>query len=297
MAACQPTEGNISEEEVQSLESRNGIRLCPLNLFQKIQANESTEIYPINDPRTRTRLALIICNIKFDHLPDRKGAEVDQKQMKLLLEDLGYHVEVETNLNSQDITTCLKNFADRKEHMASDGMFVVLMSHGLQDRICGIHSESTQSDIFSINTIFSTFNNKNCPALRGKPKVVIIQACRGEKLGYMYLEDSATSVPAYPDSVSQPDLQLQSDAVQQVLVESDFICLYSTTPDHVSWRSPITGSLFISQLIDKIKKHAWNCSLEEVFRKVLQHFASNPCQMPSKDRTTLTKKFYLFPGH
>lgn len=59
------------------------------------------QIYPINDPRTRTRLALIICNIKFDYLKFRKGAEVDLEQMTLLLEDLGYKVEIMTNLNSQ----------------------------------------------------------------------------------------------------------------------------------------------------------------------------------------------------
>lgn len=59
------------------------------------------QIYPIKDPKTRTRLALIICNIKFDNLSYRKGAEVDLEQMKLLLEDLGYNVETETNLSSQ----------------------------------------------------------------------------------------------------------------------------------------------------------------------------------------------------
>ncbi|XP_015676226.1 caspase-1-like, partial [Protobothrops mucrosquamatus] len=97
----QPIEGNISKEEVQFLESKNGVRLCPQNIFQQIQTTEGTEIYPINDPKTRTRLALIICNIKFDYLKFRKGAEVDLEQMTLLLEDLGYKVEIMTNLNSQ----------------------------------------------------------------------------------------------------------------------------------------------------------------------------------------------------
>ncbi|XP_039202204.1 caspase-1-like [Crotalus tigris] len=290
--------GNISKEEVQFLESKNGVRLCPQNVFQQIQITEGTEIYPINDPRTRTRLALIICNIKFDYLKFRKGAEVDLEQMTLLLEDLGYKVEIMTNLNSQEITTCLKNFAAREEHKTSDGMFVVLMSHGHLDSLYGVNSKDKHSDIFSIKTIFSTFNNINCPSLRGKPKVVILQACRGEEHGYRMEteEDSATSAPASLQSDSCTK-QLQTDAVQKIHVESDFICLYSTTPDHLSWRDTKTGSLFITQLIDTIKKHAWNCNLEEVFRKVLQHFASNPCQMPSKDRTTLIKKFYLFPGH
>ncbi|XP_026564318.1 caspase-1-like isoform X2 [Pseudonaja textilis] len=297
-AVGQPIEGNISKEKVQFLKSKNGIRLCPQNDFQQIQTTEGTEIYPINDPKTRTRLALIICNIKFEYSNDRLGAEVDLEQLTLLLQDLGYKVETETNLSSEGITTCLKKFAAREEHKTSDGMFVVLMSHGYQDSLCGVHSKDKQSDIFSIKTVFSTFNNINCPALRGKPKVVIIQACRGEQNGYMIenTEDSAASAAASLQSDSHT-VQFQTDAVRRVHVESDFICLYSTTPDHVSWRHPETGSLFINQLIENIKNHAWNCNLEEVFRKVQQHFANNPCQMPSRDRNTLTKKFYLFPGH
>uniref|UniRef100_A0A670YRJ9 Caspase 1 n=1 Tax=Pseudonaja textilis TaxID=8673 RepID=A0A670YRJ9_PSETE len=250
---------------------------------------ESFVIYPINDPKTRTRLALIICNIKFEYSNDRLGAEVDLEQLTLLLQDLGYKVETETNLSSE--VKKKKKFAAREEHKTSDGMFVVLMSHGYQDSLCGVHSKDKQSDIFSIKTVFSTFNNINCPALRGKPKVVIIQACRGENT-----EDSAASAAASLQSDSHT-VQFQTDAVRRVHVESDFICLYSTTPDHVSWRHPETGSLFINQLIENIKNHAWNCNLEEVFRKVQQHFANNPCQMPSRDRNTLTKKFYLFPGH
>ncbi|XP_070802445.1 caspase-1-like [Pituophis catenifer annectens] len=298
-AVSQPIKGNISEEEVQFLESKNGIRLCPQNVFQQIQTNEGTEIYPIKDPKTRTRLALIICNIKFDYLGYRLGVEIDLEQMTLLLEDLGYNVETKTNLSSQDINTCLQKFAAREEHKTSDGMFVVLMSHGFQDILCGVHSGNQHSDIFPIKTVFSIFNNINCPALRGKPKVVIIQAGRAEQRGYRVenVEDSAASAAASLQFDSHNPMQWQADAVQRVHVESDFICLYSTTPNNLSWRHTQTGSFFIIELIDTIKKHAWNCNLEEVFRKVMDHFASDPRNMPSKERTTLTKKLYLFPGH
>lgn len=49
---------------------------------------------------TRTRLALIICNTEFDNLPRRTGADVDIRDMKMLLEDLGYTVDVEENLTA-----------------------------------------------------------------------------------------------------------------------------------------------------------------------------------------------------
>ncbi|XP_034995992.2 caspase-4 isoform X2 [Zootoca vivipara] len=286
-----------SAKAPQLQETSDGLTLCPLDLFQKIQAEEKDEIYPIKDKETRTRLALVICNIVFEHCSKRDGAEVDLAEMKILLEGLGYRVETETNLCSQDMARRLKSFAAQEEHKTSDSTFVVLMSHGLREGLCGVKHEDSCRDLLSVDTVFSTFNNKNCPALRGKPKVIVIQACRGENKGFAYVSDSATPSAAPLSPVQWPEEDFESDAIHKVHVESDFICLYSTTPDNVSWRSPKTGSLFITQLIKDIKEHAWNCNLEEIFRKVMQSFEKNPRQMPSKDRTTLTKKLYLFPGH
>lgn len=64
----------------------------------------SSQIYPILDPKERSRLALIICNINFAHLPVRKGAEVDLAEMTSLLESLGYTVEAEKDLCMQVIS-------------------------------------------------------------------------------------------------------------------------------------------------------------------------------------------------
>uniref|UniRef100_A0A8D0BP13 Caspase-1 n=1 Tax=Salvator merianae TaxID=96440 RepID=A0A8D0BP13_SALMN len=282
----------VSASAAQPSECKNGITLCPPNRLQEIQRKEGGEIYPIKDPNARSRLALIICNIEFESLLRREGAEVDLKEMTLLLEGLGYKVETETNLSSEDMTQCLKNFAAREEHKNSDSTFVVLMSHGIQAGLCGVKCRDGSSDILTMDTVVATFNNWNCQGLRGKPKVIIIQACRGENKGYFFASDSVSPIPG-----QQSPEALVEDALKKLPKESDFLCLYSTTPDNVSWRSPEKGSLFIIKLIENIKQHAWNCNLEEIFRKVLQYFENNPDQMPSKDRTTLTKKFYLFPGH
>lgn len=59
------------------------------------------QIYPVMERSSqRTRLALIICNIEFENLSKRTGAEIDTKDMTTLLEDLGYSVEVRGDLTA-----------------------------------------------------------------------------------------------------------------------------------------------------------------------------------------------------
>ncbi|XP_054857796.1 uncharacterized protein LOC129344905 [Eublepharis macularius] len=290
----------LSVEETQPVESRQGIKLCPLNVFEKIQNEKADKIYPIiGDLKMRTRMALIICNIEFEsnNFSRRDGAEKDMEGMECLLTGLGYKVEMKKNLCSEGMANCLKSFAAREEHKTSDSTFVVLMSHGLRSGLCGVKSQGENSDILSHDTIYSILNNKNCPALRDKPKVIIIQACRGENKGIIYVSDTKM---LSADSLS-PDLgpleEYESDAIRRTHVESDLICFCSTTPDNVSWRSPQTGSVFIVQLRKQMQEHAWRCHLDEIFRKVQQEFQNNPLQMPTKERATLLKRFYLFPGH
>lgn len=75
--------------------------------------------------------------------------------------------------------TELRAFAARKEHKNSDSTFLVFMSHGIREGICGKKHSEEVSDVLDINTIFQSLNTYNCPSLKDKPKVIIIQACRG----------------------------------------------------------------------------------------------------------------------
>lgn len=256
----------------------------------------SSQIYDIYQPRERrTRRALLICNTKFKHLRQRDGAEVDVKEMTKLLEGLGYNVECHEDKTSQEMTTVMKKFADHKDHLTSDSTFLVFMSHGMSTGICGTKSNGT-TDILSFNTIYENFNNKHCRALMGKPKVVIIQCCRGDNIGSVQIRDSID--PEMPTSTSDGwrCVELQSSKTREAHLESDFATLYSSTPDTVSWRSPTEGSVFIQRLVEQFRNHAFNSDLQEMFRKVQRSFENFPRQLPTQERTTMLKKFYLFPG-
>ncbi|KFR00652.1 Caspase-1, partial [Opisthocomus hoazin] len=163
-----------------SIQGQQWIRQCSLGEYQRIRDAEGDQIYPICLPReTRTRRALLICNVEFEHLSRRNGAEVDVEGMTKLLEGLGYVVDIHRDLTSQEMATVMKDFADHKEHRTSDSTFLVFMSHGVRAGLCGTKSRDETTDILSLDTIYEKFNNKHCHALLGKPKVIIIQSCRG----------------------------------------------------------------------------------------------------------------------
>ncbi|GCB60247.1 hypothetical protein scyTo_0011098 [Scyliorhinus torazame] len=264
------------------------LTLCTQQDYDAI-SQKTGEVYKTMPKQSRIRLALLINNIEFEK-PEmkRKGAEVDEEQMQKLLNGLGYQVEKHNNLTAEGMKQAMVAFSNRKEHMESDSTFVVLMSHGLRDKICGkLHAESKE-DTFHIDNVFDTLNNKNCKGLRGKPKVVIIQACRGTNLGHVYVSDSGAPEPFADYEEEGPFYPVHK--------ESDFICFCSSTPENVSLRHIQNGSIFIQKLVEVMRQNACKYDIEELFFKVQQSFLSFTKQLPVKERGTLMKKFYLFPG-
>ncbi|XP_015223054.2 caspase a [Lepisosteus oculatus] len=261
---------------------------CTQQFYSRIFAEEADSVYPIKEKSGRKRLALIINNILFDR-PDmeRKGASKDEENMEKLLKDLGYTPETSNNLSAEDMEKTLRAFAKREEHKESDSTFVVIMSHGVRDGICGVHYQNEESkDVFPNDKIFEILNTQNCPGLRNKPKVILIQACRGEGGGYAFVSDS---VPVDP-------MEYEDDALRKEHKEKDFICLCSSTPDNKSYRHCVLGTIFFQRIVEQFHANAHKDHIDELFRKVQNAFKDFPMQMPSKERTTLLKKFYLFPG-
>uniref|UniRef100_A0A8C7BTC7 Caspase 12/pseudo n=1 Tax=Neovison vison TaxID=452646 RepID=A0A8C7BTC7_NEOVI len=240
---------------------------------------------------------LIICNKVFDHLSEREGSENDILGMQGLLENLGYSVVIKENLTALEIITELKNFATRPEHQFSDSTFLVFMSHGTLDGICGRKHRDEEPDILPDDTIFQIFNNRSCHGLKDKPKVIITQACRGRGDGAVWVTDMGEALAW---TCYQPlERYISSDAIKKTHIEKDFIAFKSSTPHNVSWRLNTKGSVFISQLIHYLGEYSCCHHLEEIFRKVQNAFEKPNAmiQMPTIERLSMTRYFYLFPGN
>ncbi|KAM6933278.1 caspase a-like [Xenentodon cancila] len=253
------------------------------------------EVYSVTKDSYKNRIALLITNMTFSNKRmNREGAEVDHGNMKKMLTNLGYEVVTYTNLTGQAINEAFTKFAQHPKLKMTDSVIVVIMSHGRLGSVLGVnwYPSDKNSDEFPINSIYTHLGSENCPALIDKPKIIIIQACRGERDGSVFVSDS----------VHQPATEVgwEDDAIRNVHKEKDFISLLSCTPDTVSYRHPVSGSLLIQYFIDQCDTSGNQDHIQELFRKVMLRFESfkseDKRQMATIDRTTLIKHFYFFPG-
>jgi hypothetical protein len=67
-----------------------------------------------------------------------------------------------------------RRFVRRREHAVAHSCVIIVLTHGEYDELIGVDGGKIDTHNF-----LSCFNSSNAPLLAGKPKLFIIQACRG----------------------------------------------------------------------------------------------------------------------
>lgn len=84
-------------------------------------------------------------------------------------------------MSSQAIEDAIIDFSKHSKLKDTDSVVVVIMSHGKLGLVAGVSTQKKEfeDDHFSLDNIYKHLGPKDCPALLNKPKIIIIQACRG----------------------------------------------------------------------------------------------------------------------
>ncbi|XP_030606990.1 caspase-1-like [Archocentrus centrarchus] len=180
--------------------------------------SQGKKIYPVTKQSQRNRIALLISNLKFNVGSNTRGAEKDEQVMYSLLQTMGYEVVRRSDLTAQTICPALEEFSEHPKLTLTDSVFVAVLSYGSVGTKC-----ATDTEEFEIDTIFQNLNTTKCPALKDKPKIIIIQDCRGVE-----------------DSIRSPSVNFAKHA--RVQKEKDFIIFYSSTLHTVSHEHTTYGS-------------------------------------------------------
>lgn len=88
------------------------------------------------------------------------------------------------------------------------------------------------------------------PTLRGKPKMMFVQACRGGE------HDKFAPDSAAPDRVA--------DSPGRPTLHSDFLIAYATAPGTVAWRDSGSGSYFLQALAAELEAYDGTLDLQQV---------------------------------
>ena len=120
---------------------------------------------------------LIVNVAHFQQHDDRPGSDVDAVKLHSLFENvLNFVVTRVDDPTLQKLHQTLIEFF-QMDHSAYDVFFIIILSHGDPGDV--IYTSDSQS--IKISEISDHFTASNCPTLANKPKVFIVQACRGQK--------------------------------------------------------------------------------------------------------------------
>lgn len=183
--------------------------------------------------------ALIINVNEVEGKPPRRGTDIDRDNLYHLLRQLHFDVQVYNDsdgLTAKEIAQKLEIFAADPAHRHGDSSFVCLLSHGEEGFIFGTDGRKLELD-----SVFKLFDNSNCPTLVGKPKIFVIQACRGGALdsGVPFLDEHDGSTGS-----------------KQLPTQSDMIICFPTQAGYYAWRNRERGSWYIEALVQIFMKYA-----------------------------------------
>lgn len=229
-------------------------------------------------------------------LPERRGTRADKENLKRCLTELGFEVECFDDLKSQDVHEKIYQASAKYSHEDADCFMCIFLSHGEDDHIYAYDGK------IKIQDLTDMFKGDKCPELIGKPKIFVIQACRGDKHDDPVLaRDAVDSTPEESD-----ETEMDAAAVHTLPAGADFLMCYSVAEGYYSHRETVNGSWYIQDLCEMIRKYGSSLEFTELLTLVnrkVSHRRVDVCkdinaigkkQIPCF-ASMLTKKIHFYP--
>lgn len=120
-------------------------------------------------------ICIIINNKIFSNMNEREGTDSDAVALQQLFTYFGFYTSRYNNLTSSQMRRLFKDVA-AKDHTNFDCLLVAVLTHGTKGKLYG-----TDGKLVPVEEITELFSGNKCPSLTGKPKIFLLQACRGER--------------------------------------------------------------------------------------------------------------------
>ncbi|PWA30616.1 hypothetical protein CCH79_00009162 [Gambusia affinis] len=233
---------------------------------------------------------------------EEPAAQAQQLYLSLFcpsrLKELNFDVRSYDDYKLVDVLEKIHEAAE-EDHSDADCFLLAFFSHGEDDHVYAYDGK------ISIQDITAMFKGDKCQSLVGKPKIFVVQACRGEQ----------HDVPVTPCDAVDSDVQINETvvdacAVQTLPAGADFIMCYSVAEGepsalcsenfpfpapvtaalgYYSHRETINGSWYIQDLCELLQTYGGSLEFTELLtlvnRKVSMRRVGN-----CNDRSAIGKK-------
>eukprot|EP00092_Neocalanus_flemingeri_P055937 GFUD01066245.1.p1 GENE.GFUD01066245.1~~GFUD01066245.1.p1 ORF type:complete len:260 (-),score=44.91 GFUD01066245.1:116-847(-) len=209
-------------------------------------------------------------------LSTRFGSDQDAKNLEKTLSSLGFDVATHTDLKLQDIENELDLLADQ-DHTERDSLFVAILTHGDESTV------ASNDNSFSPHFLWRQFNAEKCPSLAGKPKLFLLQACRGTEPNKPASKQSQTN-----NALSKMEIPSHG---------SDVLLLYGTIHGFLSVRDPAKGSLLVQAFCSVMKDAMFSEELLSILTEVCRLVAEEDefkCDVDIDGQTVEIKQMVCF---
>nr|CAD7575686.1 unnamed protein product [Timema californicum] len=134
------------------------------------------DAHEYNMNHKRRGKAVIFNHDEFELKETRLGSHMDVENLNHVFSGLGFQVEIHNNLEFVEIKGIISKLA-MEDHSDADCLLVTVLTHGMDNGY--LHSKDS---VYSVEKLWMPFTAEKCQTLAGKPKIFIIQACRGQEL-------------------------------------------------------------------------------------------------------------------
>lgn len=234
-----------------------------------------------------------------EKLDVRLGSNEDVAALEKLFGALDFKVRTERNKGRDEILKILDDLSF-EDHKNYDCFVLCLMSHGQDGEFYGADGQTVP-----IDTVRDFFSNARCSTLKGKPKIIFIQACRGGEKEKGVAADAPQSPtqpsrqPSTHDDEESSDRGYNFKLSKAIPEHADILIANSTISGYASFRNPRDGSRFVRCIVEVFREYAGHEDLLSMLTMVNQRISEmgeiNTKQV-SEPTSTLTKKLFFWPG-
>ncbi|CAL4184327.1 unnamed protein product [Meganyctiphanes norvegica] len=181
----------------------------------------------------------------------RDGAGIDSQNLMTTFRRLGYDVDLHENKTANQ-TNLILDYIQQNQNL--EFLLLIILSHGIDDNTF-YTSDGFQ---YSMKSIQQKFTDNGCPQLKGKPKILLANFCRGTNIEYN-LTDSTPGCSETPHHM---------------------MTVYASHEGFAARRDRHKGTLFVHNLCEVLREQVSPQPIQDTFNQVNERIQMNGGQTP-----------------